>query len=480
MKQAPKIFGEFFIYSLTYLLIGSSVVMPIMVFAKPIVSSTTNTVTSYVPTSLATSTLFNGYGNTSMEKPMGLSSCFDHYHFNSTPVELKSSLSQVAAGSDFAFTGSIKNENSYAIPHASLWIKVLRVKGPAKSENGPDVVDWFNVTPDITLPANGTVPISGSWKVPVDIKNGTYQFATFVIQSDRFNFEGLSFTDDIVGAGLSFSVVSGSTNEVEFSKDSIQAVGYPFSFAEFPPVIPAGQHADVQATVINNRTVAFKGDVVWKLYSWDAVKGDHLLDTKTIAQKIQPNSSSTISYTITDATHSVYYLVGSLTSEQGTKSIIGMRLVREGVSTPRLNYVGIDPGTDPHNAIAVACVHSTGKTPSLDGKVTLMVYRSGIIGSFLNLFGPLASASYQGAIAPNIYALTVPVDALNTSVITAKLYQKDVLVDEVSEPYCSANTCNTNENIPWIGVVVSVVILLAIILIAVFVSRSSKSSQQIP
>jgi hypothetical protein len=438
--------------TVTAILIGLVGLSPFVSFAQtngnPPLSSTTPSI--------------NLYGSTDIPKPDGLTSCDDYYRFGSTPVTLEGNLTEVGAGSDLAFTGTVENQNPYPISDASVWIKVLRSRGTEKDSDGPDVVDFFKVAYNLTLPANASTPISGTWHVPADAENGDYQLATFVVQDDRFNFEGLTFTDDVVGQGYNFTVVSGSTGSVGFAKNMVNAAGYPFSFDEFPPIIQAGVPTNVSDVITNNLPVAYKGNVTWQLYSWDSIESSHLITQSTVPVKLQPNSSTTLSYTISDTSHSVYYVVGTLATNGGSKSIIGVRLARTGVNIPRLSFVGVVPAAS-GKGVAVACIHSSGLAPAASSTVDLSVYRTGIFGSVLNLFLPLASTQYKGPIPTTIYALTVPTDASQSEAVEAKLYQNGALVDQVTIPYCTTKDgqCSVVSSAWWIvGIVVIVLILI--------------------
>lgn len=404
--------------------------------------------------------LISVFGAPAMEKPEGLSSCFDHYRFGSTPVTIAGSHAEAVAGSAVEFTGSVANENDYAIADASVWAKVMRTRTTGKDVNAPDVVDWFRIADNLTLPPGGSVPIEGRWEVPKDARNGEYHFATFVVASDRFNFEGLSFTDDIVGSRYHFSVVGGRDGVVAFDKDDITAVGYPFSFAAFPPHVEKDLPARITAGIDNATDLPFTGTVEWKLYAWDAVTEDHLIDAKTQTVQIHPGSSSTAEYEITDTEHGAYYLVGSLTTAEGAKSIIGIRVARDGINAPRLNFVGIDPdqGTD---ATAVACVHTIGNGPLDGAKVTLSAYRTGFVGSILNLFGPAASATYEGRIVPDIYALTLPIDLENPVRVTATLEYAGATVDQVTVDSCSGACPRAEPGVLELSLAIAAAVLLA-------------------
>src|SRR6185437_14384285 len=171
-----------------------------------------------------------------------LASCFDYYKFNSVPVSISASLASVSAGTSLGIRMTATNENPYPIVDAKVYLKVMRygyAKGQ-KNVNGPDVVDFFPATDPFTIPAGGKVNLSSVWKVPQDAEAGDYLMAAYVVSADRFEMEGLSFTDDVIGGALNFHIASDAVGSVRFDKGSATVLGKPFRFAAYPPQIPQG------------------------------------------------------------------------------------------------------------------------------------------------------------------------------------------------------------------------------------------------
>lgn len=416
-------------------------------------------------------------GSELMAQPEGLSSCDIYYEFGSTPVVITGPLSEVSAGTEVSFNGTIGNKNTYEIKDAALWVKVMKGRASEKEQNGPEVVDWFEVIDSVDLPAQGSVPFSGTWNVPADARTGEYKIVTFVVSSDRFNFQGLSFTDDVVGVAYPFSVVNGTEAGAYFAKDGVSVAGYPFAFAAFPPRVEQAATVPVVATIQNDTPAPFRGQVEWKLYSWDAVTEEHFLEEKTQDVEVHPNATAEVTYEITDTEHSVYYAVGTLhTPGSDSKSIIGVRVVREGINTPRFNFVGIHPNED-GTATAVACLHSTGLAPTDNARVELSTYRAGFIGKILNLMGPLTSTTYEGRVGTEIYALAAAVGS-DSHVVSASLWQGDEHIDTVTLNYC-ADACTSWTQ--YLIVVAAVFVLgLALFVVTIMLKRRRAVSVHTP
>jgi hypothetical protein len=398
--------------------------------------------------------------------PPGLASCFEYYKFGSTPVSLSSSLSEVAQGSTLRVTGTITNQNAYPILDATVYIKVFKVRSTNKDVNGPDVIDWFPAIEHLNLKADEVLPLTFNWQVPQGAQPGAYSIASYVAASNRFNMYGLTFTDDVVGSVYNFKVAGTDSGATRFEKDSVSVNGLPFYFAAYPPTIPAGaKDLSVMAKIQNTTKAGSHGTLVWQLYYWDSLQQSHLLDTQTQEVKVQPGAETEIRYDAKDTSHSVYYLVGTLT-EGDSKSIVGIRFVREGNPYARLNFVGVNAQPGQKDSVAVACIHSTSSTLVEDGRVELTAHKTGLAGLF---FGSLGSATYKGIIPGDINALTIPLTKPASSfVVTATLYQGNKIVDQVTESYgCSlwaGNSCNNNDVWWAIGVLVLILIMAAIVI----------------
>jgi hypothetical protein len=417
-------------------------------------------------------------GGKSSVKPDALSSCFDHYRFGSVPAVISTTLSQAHQGGTLGFTGTVTNENTYPILDATVHIKIFHIQGLKKDVNGPDVVDFFPAVSHLTLKAKEVTPLSFTWKVPPDIEPGEYRAVTYVTSSDRFELQGLSFTDDVVGNSTNFTIAGEKLGALRFQKDSVTVADKPFYFAAFPPTVSSTtKSVPVTATVVNTTSLPLKGTITWSLYYWDALSESHLLDTKTEEMKVHPNASTTVSYTVSDTAHTVYFLKGVIKSAQGTSSIIGVRFVRPDVSEPRFNFVAIDGST------AVACIHSTAYTSAEDSDVTLTVTSDVWYASVLRLFGlgTLAHASYSGAIPGDIYALTAPIEKTAASyTIHASLSQKGKRVDMVDLSY----TC-TDLGTPCpstfskiLSFLIPLIVLVSIVLAGTYFTRR-KNAQNI-
>ncbi|MHB1162920.1 MAG: hypothetical protein ACYCZZ_00090 [Minisyncoccota bacterium] len=437
-------------------IIRSIIILSALLLAVPAFAQTNADTSSSTPPGLYDS-------STPTPKPAGLSSCFDYYRFGSVQASVSPSLSQVAQGSALSFTGTVNNQNNYPIVDATVYVKIFHDRtGNVKNVNGPDVVDWFPAVAHITLKANESKPISFIWQVPYDADPGSYKAAMYVDSSDRFELSGLVFTDDVTGSMEPFSVVGNTSGDTHFDKAGVTVNDTPFYFAAFPPTIASTtKTVTVSARVMNTSGTPYAGTLSWKLYYWDQLQSSHLIKESSAALNLNAHSTTTLSYAITDTSHAVYYLVGTLTSSaSGAKSVIGVRFVRDSVPEPRMNDLGVSGYPLAGSSTAFVCVHSTSHDIAT-GRVELSVTP---VGFLAGLFGPLAHASYSGLIPGEIYALTAPIKGTASSFdLTATLYdQQGSVIDRVTVPYrCSdlGAPCATNTTL-----IVSIVLAFLIIL----------------
>lgn len=349
--------------------------------------------------------------------PEGLVSCFDHYAFGSIPVVAQGNTKTVAAGTTLTLSGMIKNQNAYPVSNLKVYAKLVRTDGgAAKSIQGPDVLAEFLVGDDsvfgtgysmlgFTLTAGEEKTFPVTYTLPPYLKDGSYQVLFYVLSNDRFNMAGLSFTDDVVGGTYPFELVGGGEGSALFDRSSFTVAGRPHRFVAYPSKIFSNEGTvRIEGAIKNETKNAISGNLTWTLYYWDAKRKGQVLDTKTESLTVPGGGSVKVHYDLSNLDHSVYQLVGTFETSRGP-STIGVRVVREGVQEPRLNYVGFNQ-TD-KGALAYACVHNTGSAPQIeDTTLTLKVMTRGFFTR------TLLTKEYEGPVTSDISALIAPVSFL--------------------------------------------------------------------
>ncbi len=400
--------------------------------------------------------------------------CFDHYTFGSVQADFSAAVSKAVAGTPIAFSGKISNNNAYPVVGGKLVIKIFRVQGNGeKNPNGPDVIDEFDALTDISIPANGSVPLTFDWKIPPFMESGSYKAVAFFVVADKFNLLGLTFTDDIIGNAANFSV-SGEKGSVRFDKGRTSINGSKFYFAAYPPRIDADE-AKVTAELVNTTTIAQDVSLKWAVYSWDAQQKSNLIQEYAETVRVDANSRKVVSYAITDKEHPVYY-VRVESGHKGMKSILGIRFIRPTAEKFRINFPAITafPLVKGQEATLFSCLHSVSDMPSMsEGKMVLRLEdESGRLIHTHEYSGPV-TGSMMG-----IQSAFVPDKNYEKINLKADLYKDGTLVDSAVMRYDCAkiDPAMCSQKTPaWIMISLSALGVIVIILVsAIFLRRRKK------
>ncbi|NTW30398.1 MAG: hypothetical protein HGA33_03910, partial [Candidatus Moranbacteria bacterium] len=313
-------------------------------------------------------------------------------------------------GVPVTFRGTIANANPYPVVDGSLFVKIFRKTTGETQRNGNPVVDAFFAGEDLAVPANGNIPFSFEWQSPRYFPSGEYEAHFFFLVGKRFNLLGLSFTDDVTGNRTSFSVKSDAPEVPSFDKDAVSLNGTPYSFAAFAPHFSKDEAVNADVILVNPTVEARSVEIVWTLSNWSTESGS-VLDTKTETVTLSPNERKSLRY-VSDPKQSI----GSVTvlraemRYRDTKSILGIRFVRDGFEEARLNFPGIMkyPVRVGETNTIFSCLHSTNAGIVKGGELILTLtdsfgtvldthtYRGDITGAMMGVkhdFTPKTSSS---------------------------------------------------------------------------------------
>ena len=362
----------------------------------------------------------------------GLANCFSYYHFGSVQAKLDANVQSTIAGGPVTFSGVLENSNPYPVVDGTLYVKIFRYpKGTFDTRNGPDVVDQFIAIDGISIPANGAVPASFSWKIPAYAVSGDYAAAMFYTTEHKFNLLGLTFTDDVTGNTARFKVSGEQQSAVGFVKNAVTVGGAAYHFAEFPPHASSTGNVIVAAKLANTGAEAQPVSVHWQLYSWDAQLPGNLIAESNVSVNVPAGGSTPVTYVITDTSVPVYLLVGTATWRD-TKSVIGVRVVRDGINKLRINFpsTALYPLQGGKENTIFSCFHNTSDGVVQDARLDLRLIDAK--GKEIEAF------SYTGAAGGNMLAYAkkfTPKKSYQTFSLEAKLYQDGELVDETTVHY---------------------------------------------
>lgn len=413
---------------------------------------------------LATSTSASAQNTAQPATPQnGLANCFDYYKFGSVQAKLDANVLDAIAGSSVTFSGILENSNPYPVVDGTLYVKIFRYpKGEFDSRNGPDVVDQFIAIDGISIPAKGSVPASFAWKIPAYATSGDYAAAMFYTTEHKFNLLGLTFTDDVTGNTTPFKVSAEQQSGISFAKDKVTVNGEAYHFAAFPPRVSATSTITVGATISNTSGEAQSASIHWQLYSWDAQLPGNLITESDSFLNVPSGASAPVSYVITNTSVPVYLLVGTATWRD-TKSVIGVRVVRDGINKLRINFpsTALYPLQGGKENTIFSCFHNAADGVVKDARLDLRLIDAR--GKEIDAF------SYTGAVGGNMQAFAkkfTPKNSYQTFSLEAKLYQNGELVDETLVHYdcklIDAASCPREKNLGLtLGAVAALVLVIS-------------------
>ena len=402
-------------------------------------------------------------------------SCFDYYTFNSVEAPIQSRSTNAVSGTQMNFFGNIINKNSYPVVQGTLYVKIMKNIGGEKNSNGPDVIDQFIAMDNLTLPANGSVPLSFTWSIPAHAVSGDYRVVTYFTSDKKFNLQGLSFTDDVVGNSFDFKVTGEQKSLMMFDKSSVIINDDPYYFAAYPPRILKGKSADISLDILNDTDTDQDAQIKWKLYKWDSMHPDNLVREFTTNTKAQANSKTNLQVSIAEESEPVYLLVGELTYKD-TKSIVNIRYVRDGVDKVRLNYPAVTsyPLIKGQQTTIFTCLHNSGQSVQVPNNKVILEVKD-IKGKVIE------SYTYEGIITGDMMAVKkdfTPKTNLDKFSVHASIYTNGELVDESIMEYDCAlidpTSCTQESSSSITQIITAFITILLFILIIVFVKRKSK------
>ncbi|MEI6042661.1 MAG: hypothetical protein WCQ00_03810 [bacterium] len=385
--------------------------------------------------------------------------CFDYYTFGSVSADMSSQSSSAVSGMDMNFFGNIKNNNKYPIVQGTLYVKIFKNVGGEKNPNGPDVVDQFIAVDNLAIPANGSIPTSFTWKVPTYAQSGDYRLVTFFIVDKKFNLLGLSFTDDVVGNSFNFKV-DGEKTGVMFNKSSVVINAIPYYFAAYPPRIKKEDDVKISLSVENTTKIRQVTQVKWKLYQWDSINPKNLIREFTTEIEIASSSSKKIELSIPEKDAPVYYLVGELVYKD-SKSVVGIRFVRDEVDKVRLNFPSITsfPLKKGESSTLFTCLHNSGQSSQVPNNKLLLEIKD-------EKGKVIESYSYEGIVTGDMMAVKkdfISKVDLDVFSVHAVLFNNDKIVDESTMNYdcklIDPTKCNKRIFSPIFLTIVGIIVL---------------------
>ncbi len=366
----------------------------------------------------------------------GVANCFDYYKFGSLQVQLAPpDISKVPAGEKVTFSGTITNNNSYPIVDGQIYVKIFKkdvTDGDVIRLKGYPIVDFFQVTDNLSVDALAEKPVSFDWLVP-DSAAGEYQAVFFVTSAHRFNLLGLTFTDDVVGNRTDFTIVNDTNTPapVTFDKTKITLNEEVYNPIAFLTRVEKETPVTITVPVTNPSNSEKKIRLAWVTTAWDGILPQDKLEKEGAPILIKAGETINVSYEVPTLSNSITFVQG-IVSDGDAQSIIQVRFVREGFDDIRLNFPSVTayPLTPTNEVSLFSCLHSTDMSIVPGGTLDLTLRdESGKI---------IHSYTYSGSVSSAMMGAAdkfTPSETFVNFDLEATLRKGDTLVDTVTMSY---------------------------------------------
>ena len=405
-----------------------------------------------------------------------LASCFDYYKFGSVNVNLSSGFSSYSAGDPVMITGVIKNNNTYPVVGLDIKARLIKnIPNPNKMRSEIITLDDFDVVDNITLDKNGKFNVSYSYILPLNAPAGQYQVLFYAVEQDRFNLAGLYFTNDIITSKIDFEVIGKQPDHVYLDQTQITVGGQPHNVMAFMTKHVSDIKIPISIPLNNPENKDKEMLVTYDLYSWDSTNPANKINTKTETVTVPAKSEIKLTYNIDKGVLPVYYL--SITAEPTDKlkdisvfkekTISNIRFVVEGLSKPRINYIGIDtyPLKKGVQSTLVTCFHNTNNIMDTNNtKIETVLYDQDN--------KELSKTVFDGKTVSNITGLIhrfTPLNDITQFAVISKIFDaKGNILDTIEKKYdckdINPDTCLKSKPAQFFNLkIVSMIIVLCMI-----------------
>jgi hypothetical protein len=299
-----------------------------------------------------------------------ITNCFDVYKFGPEGITLTagSDLSEYNPYDLVEVSGKISNNNPYPIIGLTVRARVLRNHpNPVVQRALYTTVDDFVVVDNITLNPNEEYNLEYSYNISGSAPAGEYKIQYYVYNQNRFNLNGLSFTEDIISNMTEFEV-SGGSEHVYLDKTKIIVGEQENDTRGFITEHEKDKDILIQLPLVNPTGTSQEMEVSYKLYKWDEILESNFIEERIQQITIEGNSAKNLEYIVTQTEYPVYYMViesnpvgENLKSPQDEeKTMAHIRFSIEGHNRPRVNWVGLDKNPfEGGNVQLLTCVHNT-------------------------------------------------------------------------------------------------------------------------
>lgn len=373
-----------------------------------------------------------------------LASCFDYSKFGSININLTQDYTVYEAGDPVLIRGTVKNNNTYPVVGMDIKARLVKdIPEPDSLRSEIITLEDFDIVENITLDAGEEYDVAYSHLLPLNAPSGQYQMYFYVVEQDRYNLAGLSFTNDIVGSKISFDVKGTTSDHVYLDQTQI-TVGE----QEYNVMTSITQHTPnisipVSIPLYNPDTQPKDMTVTYTLYSFDAANPKNVITSKTEKVTVEPQSEKLLTYTLDKGMLPVYYLsieakpTNPIRDESVFKetTISNIRFAIQDTSLSRINFSGVNTyplkrGTE---ATLITCFQNINEESLNENSTRIETLITDDKGK------ELARTVYEGIISLDTDAIIQkfnPKRGTSNFTVSTTMYGKDnKIIDQVNKVY---------------------------------------------
>jgi LPXTG-motif cell wall-anchored protein len=299
-----------------------------------------------------------------------ITNCFDTYKFGSEGIALTagSELNEYKPYDLVEVSGKISNNNPYPVLGLTVRARVLRNHpNPVIQRALYTTVDDLVVADNILIKANSEYDLNFAYNISGNAPAGEYKIQYYVYNQNRFNLNGLSFTEDIVSNMTEFEVLGGNEH-LYLDKTNITVDGQINDTRAFITQHEQGKDIPVRLPLINPTGKTQEVEVSYKLYKWDEILESNFIEERIQQITIEANGKIDLEYIVKQTEYPVYYMVieanpigENLKSPNNQeKTMAHIRFSVEGSNRPRVNWVGLNKNPfEGGDVELLTCVHNT-------------------------------------------------------------------------------------------------------------------------
>lgn len=409
-----------------------------------------------------------------------LGNCFDVYKFGNINLDITLDKSEYETTDGIILTGSIENKNNYPLPDLKIIAKIVRI---TEEDNRKIVktVDEIVLKGNINLGALGKQDINEIYNMPIQVAKGDYEILFSVIQNDKINIAGLSFTDDVYAINPRFSIKGDNIEEIVIKQKDIKVNGNIYNNLNSHPSYKEKVPVEIEIPIQNNSDEDKELYIEYEVYSWSDSLGK--VDKKLIQQTtIAKKGTSTANYIIEekDINKAVYYIkvkVKDIDTSESMRwiNIANIRFNNEYINEPRIAFTGFNttPSAPEGDLKLLTCLHNTNDS----GVDTIL---ENIVKD--NNGQVIASSEYKGLIngqIDGVYTSLPKGKKYNNLIVTSTIKDKDGNILNSMELKYDCQNLNPSKCIdeksktPWLSIIV--IIIISLIIVSLFGYRKYNS-----